>query len=71
MSDMIVDFMDKNELRRKIKAMKAMLLESEKLAEADRVFERLEKTAAFLMAEHILMYHSLPDELPTHRFLKK
>lgn len=63
--------MDKKELRKKIKAMKAMLLESEKLDEADRVFGRLEQTAAFLMAEHILMYHSLPDELPTHRFLKK
>lgn len=63
--------MDKKELRKKIKAMKAMLLESEKLDEADRVFGRLEQTAAFLMAEHILMYHSLPDELPTHKFLKK
>ena len=48
-----------------------MLDEAEKLAAADRVFERLESTAAFQMAEKILLYHSLPDELDTRRFLKK
>lgn len=63
--------MDKRDIRRKIKAMRSMLLEAEKIAEADRVFSHLEQTAAFLMADHILMYHSLPDELPTHNFLKK
>lgn len=63
--------MDKNEIRKKIKAMKSMLLESEKLDAADSAFRRLEQTAAFLMANKILMYHSLPDELSTHSFLKK
>ena len=63
--------MEKNEIRRKIKAMKSMLLETEKLESAERVFERLEQTAAFIMANKILMYHSLPDELSTHRFLRK
>lgn len=48
-----------------------MLDEAEKLLAADKVFEKLEQTAAFLMSEKILMYHSLPDELETHRFLKK
>lgn len=48
-----------------------MLLEAEKLSAAEEVFSRLENTAAFLMADHILMYHSLPDELPTRVFLKK
>lgn len=48
-----------------------MLLDSEKQAAADKVFEILEHSAAFLLAEKILMYHSLPDELPTHGFLKK
>lgn len=51
--------------------MKSMLLENEKLEAAERVFAFLEHTAAFLLADKILMYHSLPDELPTHRFLKK
>lgn len=48
-----------------------MLTEAEKMTAADQVFARLEETAAFLLSEHILMYHSLPDELATHRFLKK
>lgn len=63
--------MDKNEIRRKIKAMKSMLLDSEKQEAADLVFAQLERTPAFIMAHHILMYHSLPDELSTHSFLKK
>ena len=62
--------MEKYEIRRKIKAMKSMLLETEKIAEAERVFAQLEQTAAFLMAKHILMYHSLPDELSTRDFLR-
>lgn len=38
---------------------------------ADKVFAMLEQTGAFLMAKHVLLYHSLPDELYTHAFLKK
>jgi len=63
--------MDKNEIRRKIKAMKSMLLEREKQEAAELVFAQLERTPAFIMANHILMYHSLPDELSTHSFLRK
>ena len=63
--------MEKSEIRRKIKAMRSMLLEAEKMSAADEVFEQLEQTAAFLLADRILMYHSLPDELSTHRFLDK
>lgn len=48
-----------------------MLSEAEKQSAAQEVFDRLEKSAAFLMADRILMYHSLPDELSTHRFLDK
>ena len=63
--------MEKNEIRRKIKALRSMMLETEKRCAAEEVFAHLEKTAAFLMADHILMYHSLPDELSTHLFLEK
>lgn len=63
--------MDKSDIRRKIKAMRSMLSEAEKLSASEEVFNRLEQTAAFLMADRILMYHSLPDELSTHQFLKK
>lgn len=48
-----------------------MLLDIEKQQAADEVFANLEKSAAFILATHILMYHSLPDELPTRAFLKK
>lgn len=63
--------MEKNELRKKIKTMRSMLLDTEKMAAAEEVFARLEQTAAFLIADRILMYHSLPDELPTVQFLRK
>lgn len=63
--------MIKSDIRRRIKNMRMMLSDLEKAGAAEQVFSRLEQTAAFLMADHILMYHSLPDELSTHRFLKK
>jgi len=63
--------MEKSEIRRKIKNLRSMLLESEKMSAAAEVFDRLENTAAFQLAERILMYHSLPDELSTRRFLDK
>lgn len=63
--------MTKSELRTKIKNLKVMLDEAEQVSAASRVFERLESSAAFQMAEKILLYHSLPDELDTRRFLSK
>lgn len=48
-----------------------MLSEDERMRAAEDVFARLEQTAAFILAERILMYHSLPDELSTRSFLKK
>lgn len=63
--------MEKSEIRRKIKHLRMMLSDIEKAEAADEVFAQLEKTAAFMMADNILMYHSLPDELSTIRFLKK
>lgn len=62
---------DKKELRRKIKNMRLMLSDAEKQTAADAAFARLEQCAAFLMAQNILMYHSLPDEMPTPAFLRK
>lgn len=51
--------------------MRQMLSEAERMSAAEEVFARLEQTAAFLMADKVLMYHSLPDELSTHSFLRK
>ena len=63
--------MDKDYIRSRIKARKSLLSQSEKALAASRAFERLEQTAAFLLAENVLMYHSLPDELSTRLFLEK
>lgn len=63
--------MNKDHIRRHVKARKQLLGDEEKHLAADRVFERLEQLAAFLLSERILIYHSLPDELSTHRFLDR
>ena len=63
--------MDKKDIRRRIKVQKSMLSNEERSDAAARVFEMLEKSAAFKMADRILMYHSLPDELSTGDFIAK
>lgn len=63
--------MNKDDIRSRVKARKSLLSPQEKAEAARRVFDRLERCAAFLLADNILMYHSLPDELSTHEFLEK
>lgn len=63
--------MKKDEIRRRVKARKTLLSDDEKLSAAERVFGLLEQTADFLLADRILMYHSLPDELSTRAFISK
>lgn len=63
--------MKKDDIRRSIKAQKALLSETEKRDAAMRVFRQLEQSTAFMLADHILLYHSLPDELSTLEFIDK
>ncbi len=63
--------MDKDTIRKSIKQRKLSLCEAEKLAEAENVFLEIEMMERFLSAKSILLYYSLPDELPTHKFVKK
>ena len=63
--------MDKDDIRRRVRARKTLLTDAERRTAASQVFERLEQLAGFIMADRILMYHSLPDELSTHEFLDK
>lgn len=63
--------MDKKDIRRRVKAQKSMLSDDERAVAAAKVFEMLEKSAAFMLADRILMYHSLPDELSTEAFIAK
>lgn len=62
---------DKYEIRSRVKARKSLLTAEDRHTAAKAVFDVLEKTAAFLVAERILMYHSLPDELSTLDFIEK
>ena len=63
--------MKKEEIRRRIKTHKALLSDNERRDAAAAVFAVLENSAAFMLADKILMYHSLPDELSTHEFIDK
>ncbi len=63
--------MDKHTLRQRIKTQKSLLTHAERLAAASTVFAAVERTAAFLLADRILIYNSLPDELSTAGFIAK
>ena len=63
--------MNKEDIRRQVKARKSLLNEKERVEAARRVFDFLEKTAAFMLSEHILMYRSLDDELSTREFIDR
>lgn len=63
--------MDKEQIRNTIKARKSILSAIEKAKAAMAVFSSLEQSAAFALADNILLYHSLPDELSTREFLDR
>lgn len=63
--------MNKSDIRRRVKARKTMLDDTERDRAARDVFSLLEQTAAFMLADRILIYHSLPDELSTHEFIRR
>lgn len=63
--------MDKETIRLRVKARKSLLTDAERRSAAERVFAMLEHTAPFMMAESVLMYHSLPDELSTREFIDR
>lgn len=63
--------MKKEDIRIRIRSQKSILSDEEKTQAARAAFEILERHASFMMAEHILMYHSLPDELSTRSFIEK
>jgi len=63
--------MNKESIRLRVKTRKSLLSDDERRSAAERVFALLEQTAAFMMADNILLYHSLPDELSTHDFIDR
>ncbi len=63
--------MEKSYIRRNIRVIKKTLSEVEKRDAAKQVFSKLETIDEFISSQNILIYHSLPDELPTIEFIKK
>lgn len=63
--------MNKDDIRRRVRARKRLLTEDERREAAEKVFSRLEKLTAFALSDNILIYNSLPDELSTRSFLDK
>lgn len=61
----------KDQTRLEVKAAKKTLTDPFKIQQAKIVFNKIEQTPEFKQAKTILMYWSLPDELPTHRWVKK
>lgn len=63
--------MDKETIRLKIRTRKGLLSAEEKATAAANAFARMEESAAFILADRILMYNSLDDELSTRAFIDK
>lgn len=63
--------MEKKELRAAVKQLKQSLTDDMKLEQSNQVFNYIESLPVFKEARTILLYHSLPDELPTHHIIKK
>lgn len=63
--------MNKEDIRRQVRARKKLLDDTERLQAAERVFEAVRNMSAYILADHILLYHSLPDELSTREFIER
>lgn len=62
---------EKKELRRAMRQAKSLLTADDKQHQADRVFARIGALPIFGQATSILLYYSLPDELPTHEVVER
>lgn len=63
--------MSKEDIRRQVAARKSLLTNQERIEAARKVFDFVEKTAAFILSDRILMYNSLDDELSTREFIDR
>lgn len=64
-------FVQKKVIRQQIRGLKNGLSPSQKQAQADSVFDKIELLPEFQKSNNIFIYWSLPDELPTQAFIKK
>ncbi len=63
--------MTKKELRKTVKAQVVQLTLEEKNDEARCVFSDIEKSEIFKSSKHIMLFASLPDEIPTHATIER
>lgn len=63
--------MDKHAIRVAMRRLKSEVTATQKQSEALKVFEAIELLDQFKKSNNILLYYSLPDELPTHDIVKK
>lgn len=63
--------MTKPEIRRLMRQLKAELSDEQKESLSQEVFAKIENCDAFKNARNVMLYHSLPDELPTHEVVVK
>lgn len=63
--------MNKEDIRYKIRSRKCLMTDDERLLISQKVLAMLENSAAFMLSNNILMYHSLDDEVFTHSFIDK
>lgn len=66
-----VEESEKTKIRRRIRNKKNILSDMEKSQSSVSVFEKIEALPEFINAKSVLLYWSLPDELPTHNFIVK
>ncbi len=66
-----MSLMNKRQLRKFIKAQVAELTPQQKLKEADDVFLFIENTQVFKNSANVMLFSSLPDELPTHHIIDR
>lgn len=63
--------MDKQELRRQIRAAKKAVPFCDKLSRSVPIMARVEQLAQFQQAETVLLYWSMEDEVQTHDFVDR
>ncbi|MBR6432730.1 MAG: 5-formyltetrahydrofolate cyclo-ligase [Muribaculaceae bacterium] len=56
----------KDLLRKQMRKLKRALSIEQKLADEKAVFNRIHSAGLLKGAKHVMLYYSLPDELPTH-----
>lgn len=62
---------EKKQLRKEISQRKKTFTETELKRWSEQLLSQLENHPLFRQATTLLMYHSLPDEVQTHRFIEK